>query len=86
MAIGLLQERGLLHRLLEPAFASEQEHQRVERDAQIEPERGVMHIPIVERALFFRRDEVAAVDLSPAGNSGADHEAKITVGGLILRQ
>ena len=42
MAVGLLQERGLLHRLLDPAFTSEQEHQRVERDAQVEPERGVM--------------------------------------------
>ena len=75
MAVGLLQERGLLHRLLDPAFTSEQEHQRVERDAQIEPERGVMHIPIVERAFFLRGDKIAAVDLRPTGNPGADHQA-----------
>jgi hypothetical protein len=72
MAVGLLQDLGLLHRLLEPAFTSEQEHERVERDAQIQPERGVVHIPIVERAFFFGGYEIAAVDLRPTGNLGAD--------------
>ena len=72
MTVGLLQERGFLHCLLGPAFTSEQEHQRVERDAQIEPERGVMHIPVVERAFFFGGYEIAAVDLRPTGNLGAD--------------
>ena len=37
MTVGLLQERGLIDGLLEPAFAGEQEHQRIERDAQVEP-------------------------------------------------
>jgi hypothetical protein len=52
MAVGLLQERGLMDGVLEPAFTGEQEHQRVEGDAQIQPERGVLHIPVVERAFF----------------------------------
>ena len=86
MAVGLLQERGLMYGLLEPAFTSEQEHQRVERDAQIEPERGVLHIPIVERAFFLCGDKIAAVDLRPTGDAGADHQAQRAVGGLILRQ
>lgn len=65
MAVGLLQERGFLHGLFEPTFASEKEHQRVERDAQIEPERGVMHISIVECAFFLCGDKIAAVDRPP---------------------
>jgi len=76
MTVGLLQERGLLHRLLAAAFTSEQEHQRVERDAQIEPERGVMHIPIVECAFFLCGDKIAAVDLRPAGNAGAHNKTQ----------
>ena len=70
MAVGLLQERGLMYGLLEPAFTSEQEDHRIERDAQVEPERGVLHIPIVQRAFFFGGDKVAAVDLRPAGDPG----------------
>jgi hypothetical protein len=75
-----------MHGVLKPAFTGEQEHQRVERDAQIEPERGVLHIPIVERAFFFVCYKVTAVDLRPTGNPGADHQALCAVGGLILRQ
>ena len=37
MAVGLLQERGFMYGLLEPAFTSEQEHRHVECNAQIEP-------------------------------------------------
>jgi hypothetical protein len=61
MAVGLVQERGLLYGRLEPAFTGEQENQSVERDAQVEPERGVLHIPIVERAFFFGGYKVAVM-------------------------
>ena len=86
MTIGLLQVVGLADSLFKPALTGEQECQREQRDAQIEPERGVPDVPIIERALFLGRYEVAAIDLRPAGNSRADHEPQVAVLRLILWQ
>ena len=55
------------------------------RNARIEPERGVLHIPIVERAFFFGADKIAAVDLRPTGDPGADHQAQRVLPQAFLR-
>jgi hypothetical protein len=48
-----------VHGLLDPTLAGEQEDEREQGDAQVEPERGIMDIPIVERAFFFGGYEFA---------------------------
>jgi hypothetical protein len=74
---------GLAHGSFGPTLAGEQKNDRVERDAEVKPERGVMDIPVVERALFFGGHQIAAIDLGPTGNARSNRESQVTIGRLI---
>ena len=44
------------------------------------------NIPIVERALFLGCHQIAAIDLGPTGNPGADGQPQAQIFWLIVRQ
>ena len=86
MTAGLLQGVGLTQGLLEPALAGEHENQRKQCSAQIEPERCVLDVPIIQRAFFFCGYKIAAIDLRPTRNTRTDQKAEIAIAWLVLRQ
>ena len=45
--------------------------------------RGVADIPFIERILLLRWQQLATIDLSPAGNSWADRQSYRRIGRLI---
>jgi hypothetical protein len=57
-----------------------------ECDAQVQPKRRVTHIPFVEGTLLLVGNQVAAIDLSPAGDAGADRKSDVHVLRLIVGQ
>ena len=61
-------------------------HHSHENDAQIQPQRGIADVPLVERIFLLGAQQFAAVDLSPAGDSWANRQSNGGVGGLIARQ
>ena len=63
-----------------------QHFQRHENYPQIEPQRGIANVVFVVLIFFLRRQKLAAVDLSPAGNAWADHKPGGRIRRLILRQ
>ena len=47
--------------------------------ARVKPQRGMANIPVVERALFFLGNEIAAIDLRPTGDARANHEPQANI-------
>jgi protein involved in polysaccharide export with SLBB domain len=59
------------------ALAAEQDHRRHEEDAQVEPQRGVADVELVELFLLGWRQEHAAIDLGPTGEPSLSRDFQI---------
>src|SRR5580704_14574047 len=54
---------------------SECELERHDNDTQVEPQRSVADIPLVQLIFFLRRQHLGAIHLSPAGNARTHSES-----------
>lgn len=61
------------------SIPGDDDRHRLQEDVDIEPEGSVTNVVLIECILFFRRNEVASVDLGPTCDAGNDFQFSVHI-------